>query len=413
MIKDIIKFILLSLLICFPLYRDKTVIDGIAYQWFFLSSFNLLSFILILITDKSRLINLVNFFKNEIYTYIYLFFLIISTISLVNSINLSVGLVDLSRIYIVFCTIITVYTLLNLIENKEIFYSFITYLSLLFCFIEVSQIFKPIIDKILQVQTIGRSANLKGITYNINVAAFSLLIKIPFLIYIALSKSLFKKILSISLLFSFLVCLLIIQSRASFIGLILISLLILSFKQLRKKVLLIPVIMSILFVGLTGLSNNLRTERITNLNYVLNSDQSSLNRLRYWSDAINTMFENPFFGIGIGSWKIESINYSKEYIREYTVQYHVHNDFLQFGAELGVFGLIIYFILFLWPIYILFKIYNLKQSKVSILLLMSLSMIFIDSFFNFPRERALIMSYYSIIVAITFELKSTLQIKRL
>ena len=409
--KDVSKFILLSLLIYFPLYRDITVIDGIAYQWLFLSSFNLLSFILILITDKHKIITLINFLKKEIYIYSYLFFLVISSISLINSVNLSVGIVDLTRIYIVFSTIISVYLLIATINNKQSLYSIGSYFFLIFCLLEVTQVIVPILKSISLNQFLGRSLNLKGIGYNINVTAFSLTIKIPFLIYLSFSKQKLLKVFSLFLLFLFLISIIEIQSRASFIALSLILIITISIKSLRSNVLLFPVLLSILFIGFSGLYNNIQIKRITDVNFVLNSDQSSLNRLRYWSDALNVLKENPLSGIGIGSWKTESISFSKEYIREYVVPYHVHNDFLQYGAELGILGGLLYLILFILPLYSLFKIYYVNKNPFVIILLVSLSVILIDSFFNFPRERALIMSYYSIIIGVLLYIKNTVEIK--
>ena len=59
----------------------------------------------------------------------------------------------------------------------------------------------------------------------------------------------------------------------------------------------------------------------------------------------------PVFGIGIGNWKIKSIEYSRNSIVGYTVPYHVHNDFLQITAEIGVIGGLLYLMIYLMPIY--------------------------------------------------------------
>ena len=57
--------------------------------------------------------------------------------------------------------------------------------------------------------------------------------------------------------------------------------------------------------------------------------------------------ENPFFGNGIGNWKIISVKYDAPFMKDYIVQYHAHNDFLQFLAETGIFGFIFYLFFFI------------------------------------------------------------------
>ena len=48
--------------------------------------------------------------------------------------------------------------------------------------------------------------------------------------------------------------------------------------------------------------------------------------------------EATIFGTGLGNWKLTSIHYDKDAINGYIVPYHAHSDFIQLGAELGIFG---------------------------------------------------------------------------
>ena len=36
---------------------------------------------------------------------------------------------------------------------------------------------------------------------------------------------------------------------------------------------------------------------------------SAVDRIRYYMHSLEMIKENPFFGIGIGNWKIESLKY--------------------------------------------------------------------------------------------------------
>ena len=105
--------------------------------------------------------------------------------------------------------------------------------------------------------------------------------------------------------------------------------------------------------------------------------------------------DKPFFGYGIGNWKIFSIQYGSERIREYQIPYHVHNDFLQILVETGLLGGIIYFLIYLLPVIILLKkIFDKKNENLVLdfsILLAFLVFIF-DSSFNFPRARAISMT---------------------
>ena len=76
------------------------------------------------------------------------------------------------------------------------------------------------------------------------------------------------------------------------------------------------------------------------------NDGSVNQRLRYYEDVLTHMKSNPFFGVGLGNWKLKSIEYDAKDILGYVVPYHAHSDFIQLGAELGIIGFFIVFISF-------------------------------------------------------------------
>ena len=53
------------------------------------------------------------------------------------------------------------------------------------------------------------------------------------------------------------------------------------------------------------------------------------------------MKSNPVFGVGLGNWKLKSIEYDAKDILGYVVPYHAHSDFIQLGAELGIIGFLL------------------------------------------------------------------------
>ena len=105
-------------------------------------------------------------------------------------------------------------------------------------------------------------------------------------------------------------------------------------------------------------------------------------------DAVKSIMQYPILGIGIGNWKIKSIEYAGVDVNGYTVPYHTHNDFLQISAEIGVIGGIIYLMIYLIPIYqVLIKLKNRVLDNLNLVYLLIISSIFIDSMLNFPIAR--------------------------
>ena len=138
------------------------------------------------------------------------------------------------------------------------------------------------------------------------------------------------------------------------------------------------------------------------------ADESINQRLNFYSQALNHIIENPFFGAGIGNWKIKSIDTNKKNIVGYQVPYHVHNDFLELAAELGLIGLGIYLLLLYtgfkkvilntWNI--VFSKTNLVQSHgIWITTFLYLTVFLIDSNLNFPFARPIVIIILIIVLA--------------
>ena len=109
-------------------------------------------------------------------------------------------------------------------------------------------------------------------------------------------------------------------------------------------------------------------------------------RLGYYSDAVKSI-SNILLGIGIGNWKIKSIQYAGIQFG-YTVPYHVHNDFLQIFAEIGIIGGLTYLLIYLIPIYrIVIKLKDRALDNLNLIYLLIISAVFIDSMLNFPIAR--------------------------
>ena len=82
-------------------------------------------------------------------------------------------------------------------------------------------------------------------------------------------------------------------------------------------------------------------------------------------------------------------------MKDYTVPYHAHNDFLEVTAELGIVGFILYFGIYIWIFFLIFNSIKSKEYEkneniyLAILASISLLIYLSDSFLNFPFTRPL------------------------
>jgi tetratricopeptide (TPR) repeat protein len=117
------------------------------------------------------------------------------------------------------------------------------------------------------------------------------------------------------------------------------------------------------------------------------------------------MSSNPLLGVGLGNWKLKSIDYDSKDINGYVVPYHAHSDFIQLGAELGVLGFLLYLGIFLWAVVYVYRL--LRHSELStdkkiylFLLLCSLGAYSVDASLNFPIARPQVLVVWTLNIAL-------------
>tara|TARA_B100000214_G_scaffold142318_1_gene101828 strand:- start:206 stop:1390 length:1185 start_codon:yes stop_codon:yes gene_type:complete len=183
------------------------------------------------------------------------------------------------------------------------------------------------------------------------------------------------------------------------------------FKASRKQ-LFVPALMILLSIPVFNYGN-LNSE---NKNYnilSLTADESTNQRIHFYSLALDLVSNKPITGHGLGSWKYESLKYKDPSSNSVLVPYYTHNDFLQILVELGIVGLIIYF-LFFSKLLIRLMI-RLKDKEAKMILLIAIMMILLNSMVNFPIHRSQEYIPFIIIAALLFSLsqnKNTYDKKR-
>lgn len=393
-LKKIISRVLIFLIVAIPYLPLFGEIDRIASQWAILSGISFISILILFIyneIDNPKIL----YSRPIIY---YSLFLLFGLISFTSSINLVESLVEFFRYLSVLLLLIVLPTLTIRFNNSY----FLIILLLFFSVIDIIGIF---------LQN-NYGLPLIGFTGNKNIASASLILKsnsILFLLY--KYNNIYIKIFSYIFLTLTYIVILLIGSKAGVITSIIINLIILLifilFHQKFQKnlIYILAFITSILVSNLYN--SNFQTALTDTVNYT--NDPGSTDRLKYYTQALQSFTESPFFGVGLGNWKIKASKYDSNEMNEYIVQYHTHNDYLQLLAEVGI-G-VIFYILFIISIFkILYDILKREnilfsnQSSIFILTFLGIVVYFIDSNLNFPAARVVMQINLASILAIIISL---------
>ena len=388
-------------------------VDKIAPQWLYLSILNLLCGLYLFVQRKSYQERFVAVLSS--YTSIfYMGFVLWAALSYFYAINPTEVLVNIVRHFNTLFMFLHFGILIYNIKDKNRLLS-LAIMAILS--IEVYAVLEQALELIKNNLPL-RGGNLKGVTANRNITAFSIAIKIPFVLYLILktNKSWFKIVNALVILLG-IFCLFMIQSRASYLAATLIGLLLMAwtfrnFFKTRKVQDLKPNLFYIIpFVLALTLNQALTADkgadalsRASTIS-ISNSDNSINQRLRYYEDVLTHISKNPILGVGIGNWKLASINYDKADINGYIVPYHAHSDFIQLGAELGFVGFLLYLSIFLFAAY--FAFFILFRSDLEpdnkwfvFLLITALGVYFIDANLNFPIARPQVLAPWALTMAL-------------
>ncbi len=390
-------------------------VDQIAPQWLYLNSVSVLSSLYIFRNHKYFAEPIGSLFKTQ-FSWLYAVFLVWAAASYFYAINPTEVLVNLARVVGTAIAFFNLFVLLQKIPNK---FRLIALVATAALAIEMYMVLDPLLGLLKQGANASRSSALKGTTGNINIAALSLVIKLPFALYLMnLAKKNWQKLAFGVLITLTIFCLVLIASRASYVALVLSLFLYIAFclynyfKAGKPKRLLTPILYFVipfaLAVGVSELStvgqnNTTFFERSATI-VQATTDGSIAGRLRFYMVGIEHILSHPIVGSGLGNWKLISILYDKEFINGYVVPYHMHNDFIQIGTELGIPGFLMY--LGLFGILLAYIIYIAKSklpenTKFFVAFLsMSLSTYMVDGALNFPIARPIMQMVWVLVMAL-------------
>ena len=343
---------------------NLSAVDKIAPQWLAMTILNGISILFLLNNRKSFSISISNTLKSTM-SITYIGFILWASLSYFYAINPTEVIVNITRQANVLLMYLLMAIFLFSFKQKIEFFCWVVIIIL------GIEVYAGLIEaqNMLNSEGIIKSAGLKGVTANRNITAFSVAIKIPFVLFLfeLVKKNVVKAILLVIISLSFL-CLSMIQSRASFIGVGIIIVgylginIFLFFKErvkynlLKTGYVILPLLLAIL-VNQTYFSSRGADALSRAATISISTNDGSVNqRLRYYEDVFTHIKSNPVFGVGLGNWKLKSIEYDAKDIQGYVVPYHAHSDFIQLGAELGIIGFLLYLSIFIWAIYYVYYI---------------------------------------------------------
>ena len=398
--------------LCVGFVPNWEAVDKIAPQWLYLSILNFVCGIFLYLNRKNFQERFVAVLTSAM-SWCYMGFVFWAGLSYFYAINSTEVLVNLVRHFNTLFMFLHLGLLLYNIKDKN------RLLSLAIMAILSIEVYAVLNEALGMYQSGGiDSGQLKGVTANRNITAFSIAIKIPYVLYLILrTQKLGIKIAYALLILLSLFCLTMIQSRASFVAAVLIGALLLAwtffhyFKSRDWKVfipntfywapLLLALLLNQALIAEKGADALSRAATIS----VSANDGSVNKRLRYYEDVLTHFSNHPILGVGIGNWKLSSIHYDREDITGYIVPYHAHSDFIQLGAELGILGFLLYLGVFLLGAYYAFIV--LFRSDLDrdnqwfvFLLITAMGVYFIDANLNFPIARPQVLAPWALTMAL-------------
>ena len=257
----------------------------------------------------------------------YSIYILISLFSLIFSNNISASIITFSQYFTYLIAFVSIFSLSSIISKKFILY--FLYSSVLALLLESSSIVYNVLDLVfVQDNEFKRDIYLlRTFAGNINITSNSIVFKMVVLYYLIFqTKNLKFLLFAYIVLFLSASALFILLTRSAFLSIAIITLLFIiwmSKKHIyRSGLILISIIVAFLFVdqSFDQENNDQIAERISSIQ-ITTEDDSINSRLRYYSHAIESISKNPLTGIGIGTWKIKSIEYESAKIFAYTVPF--------------------------------------------------------------------------------------------
>jgi len=399
---------------------DLDAADVMGPQWLYTGIIDALGILFIFMHRQHFAAAIQGIFKYK-FTLVFSFLVAWASLSYFYAINPTETLVTGARLITTFL----VFIVLSILFYKQPLPALLTGISVIMAFVLLYDslvLLKTFSSNLTTMSLDENILALRGNHGNKNVTAAALLIKFPFVLWLIINNKLLGKILSAFVLIMGVTGLLILNTRSTYVGLLIITIIFIATtiyfksKQNKKAIftqiayLIIPVIIGYfianMFLGTAVQMQDSQggygtvTKRIGDITVA--SEENS--RLRLWKNAIDYSIHHPLIGCGYGNWKLASIPYEIFHTTELFVPYHAHNDFFEIFADLGILGGLSFALLFLLVPIITFSIWKNKSFNnlhlAATILFMAVTCYAVDAFLNFPAERTAMQSILAIAAAL-------------
>lgn len=388
--------------------------DVMGAQWLYSSSLSLaiVAFIALRYKVYKEAIKQVLSYK---FTWVFSLLVFWAIGSYVYAINPTETLVTLARLittYFVFLNL----SILYYNQDRAFLFTGIAYAITAYLFFDSIYVLKTFSANLRTMNLDAAILGLNKYHGNKNVTAATLLILIPFAMYVIMSSKWLGKIAGIIALFLGTFGLFLLNTRSTYVGFALIIILFFAGLIWKQRAALKPALLFVLLPAVLAIFvANMRlklavagqenaggygtvTKRIGDINIA--SEQNS--RIHLWGTATDYALHHPVLGAGYGNWKLASIPYERDRANELFVPYHAHNDFIEMFADLGLIGGLCFAGLFLLLLY--YTVHFLAQKRgdelMIIIAFLAVTCYGVDALLNFPAERTAMQTMLSLAAAL-------------
>ena len=365
--KNFKETLFLSFILFATLMPRLGAIDNNAIRWFTISLVSIIYVFYSLRLGNSKFV----ISKNHlVYASLLFFYLLLSVFIAKNNVEGAIAFYKIVTLVIVFFISYDIFKKKNLLITLCTIFSFSIFIETLVILIQFFDSFEAI----------------NGIATNPNISSSSILIKLPFVVFLIKKvKGKWYKLILRMLEFMSIIGVIILGSRLGIISLFVIYFF---YFFWYRKFRIAPIFTIGIIITLNFYINNLGNESNLRFNSFraekLINDESTNQRLNFYKKAINLSFEKPLFGYGIGSWKYESLPYEENNNKDFLIPYYTHNDFLQIFFELGIIGVAGYLFFFIMLIKKIIAI----ETELRGFLIITFIFFLLNSSLNFPLHRS-------------------------
>jgi O-antigen ligase len=385
--------------------------DVMGAQWLYASSLSLVivGYIGIRYKEYAEAISQVYSYKFTLVFSLLLFWAIGSYFYAINPTETLVTLARLITTYFVFINL----SILYYQQDRAVLFTGIAYGITAYLFFDSIYVLKTFSTNLRTMDLDAAILGLNKYHGNKNVTAASLLILIPFAMYVIMSAKWLGRIAGIITLSMGVFALFLMNTRSTYVGFALITVLFFvgliwqNKSQIKPALLffLLPAVLAIftantrLQLAVAGQENAGGYGTVTKR---LGQITEGSDRLHLWGTAIDYSLKNPFLGAGYGNWKLASIPYERDRANELFVPYHAHNDFIEMFADLGLIGGLCFAGMFLLLLYYTFEFLRTKRGDplMVIIAFLAVTCYGVDALLNFPAERTAMQSMLSLAAAL-------------